>query len=108
MSIKAIQEITEAEALTQEKKSLAQAEAKRIVADAERAGKALLAQTRKEAEAENRDLLAKAEENAGVRAKQVAADTQLACQALCQDAGAKLDAAAELIVKRIVMSDGHS
>jgi V/A-type H+-transporting ATPase subunit G/H len=102
VSIEAIQQVTQAETSAQEKKLAAYAQAKQIIRDAERAGQLLLEQTRQKAEIETREAMAQAEKNAATRAEQVISDNAKACSLLCSAAEARLDAAATLIVKRIV------
>lgn len=102
MSIEAIQQVTQAEASAQEKKAAAYAQAKQMVKEAERAGQTLLEQTRQNAEKKNREAMAAAEQNAAVRAKKVLSDNAEVCKQLCSAAESRLDAAAALIVKRIV------
>lgn len=102
MSIEAIQQVTQAEASAQEKKAAAYAQAKQMIKEAERAGQTLLEQTRQNAEKKNREAMAAAEKNAAVRAKQVLSDNAGVCKQLCSAAESRLDAAAALIVKRIV------
>lgn len=102
MSIEAIQQVTQAEASAQEKKAAAYAQAKQMVKEAERAGQTLLEQTRQDAEKKNREAMTAAEQNAAVRAKKVLSDNAGVCKQLCSAAESRLDAAAALIVKRIV------
>ncbi len=102
MSIEAIQQVNQAEASAQEKKLAAYAQAKQIVKDAERTGQLLLEQARQEADAYTREAMAKAEQAAAVQAQQVLSDNAGACKQLCSAAESRLDAAAALIVKRIV------
>lgn len=102
MSIEAIQQVSQAEASAQEKKLAAYAQAKQLVKDAERAGQLLLEQARQNADALTREAMAQAEKAAAVQAKQVLSDNAGACKQLCSAAESRLDAAAALIVKRIV------
>jgi len=102
VSIEAIQQVNQAEASAQEKRSVARAQAKQLIREAERAGQLLLEQARQKAESESRAAMAQAEKNAAVRAKEVLSDNASACNQLCSAAEPRLDAAAALIVKRIV------
>ena len=77
MSLEAIEKVTQIEQQSQERKAAAEAEARRIVAEAEREGLALLQQTRAAAADKARKLLREA-------------------------AGKNLEAAAEYIVGRVV------
>lgn len=102
MSIEAIQQVTQAEASAREKTAAAYVQAKQIVKEAERAGQTLLEQTRLNADKKNREAMAAAEQNAAARAKQILSDNAGVCKQLCSAAESRLDAAAALIVKRIV------
>ena len=76
MPLEVIENITRVEADNRERKASAEAKAKQIVADAQREGLALLQQTRTSAAERSRELL--------------------------QQAETRLDAAADLIVGRVV------
>lgn len=102
MSIEAIQQVTQAEASVQEKKAAAYAQAKQILKEAERAGQTLLEQARQHAERKNREAMLAAEKSAAARAEQILSDNDGVCKQLCSAAESRLDAAAALIVKRIV------
>ena len=65
MSLEAIQTITGAEQAVREQKARAADEAKRIVAEAERAGRQLVADARAQAEETVKAMLAEAEARAG-------------------------------------------
>ena len=68
MSLEAIERVTQVEQNSQERKTAAEAEARQIVADAERQGLALLQQVRADATEDGRKLLRKAEERAAEKA----------------------------------------
>ena len=68
MSLEAIEKVTQLEQQSQERKAAAEAEARRIVAEAEREGLALLQQTRAAAADKARKLLREAEERAAEKA----------------------------------------
>ena len=101
MSFEAIQKVTEAEQTVQSQKSAAADEAKRIVAEAERAGRQLVADARAQAEAKVKDLLAQAETRAGQQAEKALAASAADCEAMKQAARAHLDRAADLIVGKV-------
>lgn len=101
MSLEAIQKVTEAEHAARERRAEAAEEAKRIVADAERAGRQLVQDQRSHAEQEARAMLADAEAQAEKRAEATLADNAAKCEALKQDARKRLDKAAGLIVGRV-------
>ena len=101
MSFEAIQKVTETEQANRVKKADAAAEAKRIVAEAERMGQQLVAQARAEADTQVKTMLAEAEARAAQRSQQILADNDAACAALKQDAQARLEQAADIIVERV-------
>ena len=101
MSLEAIQEVTQAEQAAREKKAQAADEAKRIVAEAERAGRQLVADARAQAEETVKTLLAEAEARAGERSAQTLAGNAAQCEALKKTARSRLDQAAGLIVGRV-------
>lgn len=101
MSFEAIQKVTAAEQAVQERKAAAADEAKRVVAEAERAGKQLVADARAQAEAKAKELLVQAEARAGETSKKTLAENAASCEALKQDAMSRLDRAADLIVGRV-------
>ena len=101
MSFEAIQKVTETEQATRAKKAEAAAEAKRIVGEAERNGRQLVAQARAKAEEQVKAMMAEAEARAVERSRQILADNDVACAALRQNAQARLDQAADLIVGRV-------
>ena len=71
MSLEAIKKVTQIEQQSQERKAATEAEARQIVADAEREGLALLQQTRAAAAENGRKLLRKAEEKAAEKAAEI-------------------------------------
>ena len=101
MSLEAIQKVTEAEQVARERRAEAAEEAKRIVADAERAGRQLVQDQRARAEEAAKAMLADAEVEAEKKAEQTLADNAAQCEALKQAARKRLDKAAGLIVGRV-------
>ena len=101
MSLEAIQAVTQAEQAAREQKAQAADEAKRIVAEAERAGRQLVADSRSQAEETVKTLLAEAEARAGERSAKALADNAAQCEALKNAARGRLDRAADLIVGRV-------
>ena len=101
MSLEAIQKVTQAEQAARDKKAQAADEAKRIVAEAERAGRQLVADARAQAEETVKALLAEAEARAGERSAKTLADNAAQCEALKKAARGRLDQAAGLIVGRV-------
>ena len=67
MSLEAIKKVTQSENLVQERKAAAEAEARQLVADAEREGVALLQSIRANAAESGRTMLKQAEEKAESR-----------------------------------------
>lgn len=102
MSLDAIAQVTAAEEATRAKLLEAQAEAKRIIADAERSGKKRIDEARSQAQAEVKTLLVGAEARAADHAKEVMAQAERDCDALRAAAQERLDKAADLITERVV------
>ena len=76
MSLEAIKQVTETEENIQTHKAAAEAEARQIVADAEKAGQALVKQMRSKAAEQGKELLRQAEERAAIRAKEIEAGAE--------------------------------
>ena len=102
MSLEAIEKVTQIEQQSQERKAAAEAEARQIVANAEREGLALLQQVRVDATKDGRKLLRKAEERAAEKADEIGRAAESESAALREEAGRKLEEAAEFIVGRVV------
>ena len=102
MSLEAIERVTQVEQNSQERKTAAEAEARQIVADAERQGLALLQQVRTDATEDGRKLLRKAEERAAEKAAEIGRAAESESAALREAAGRNLEEAAEFIVGRVV------
>jgi vacuolar-type H+-ATPase subunit H len=101
MSFEDIQKVTRTEQENRTKKAEAAAEAKRILAEAERAGAQLVERARAEADEKTRAMMAEAEKRAADRSRQILADNDAACEALKQAAKTRLEQAADLIVGRV-------
>ena len=101
MSFDAIQKVTETEQNSRSRKAEAAAEAKRIVAEADRMGRQLVVKCRTEAEERVKAMMAEAESRAAVRGGQIQADNGEACAALKERARPNLDRAADLIVEKV-------
>ena len=71
MSLEAIKSVTQSESLIQERKAAAEAEARQLVANAEREGLALLQKVRADAAENGRELLKRAEEKAAKQAAKI-------------------------------------
>lgn len=102
MSLEALQKVTAAEQAAQAKKAEAAVAAKKLVSDAQRAGEALLEQARQEAEEGNKALLRQAEQRAQREAQRLLEDAKAQAGAMSKTAEGRLDAAADLIVRRVV------
>lgn len=102
MSLEVIEKVTQVENETRERKAAAEAEAKKIVADAEREGLALLQQVRAKAADTGGAQLKQAEAKAAERSARIAADAEAEAAALRKEAGRHLEEAAEFIVGRVV------
>lgn len=108
MSLEAIQKVTASEQESQSRKADAVAAAKKLAADAQRAGESMLEAARREAEAENRALLLRTEERAAEHAARFRAEAEAEAEAMCKAAEDRLDAAADLIVRRVVNGSWQS
>ena len=102
MSLEAIEKVTEVELESKERRGAAEAEARQIIADAERTGLALLQKVRADAASEGKALLRKAEERAAERAAEISANASREADGLRQMADKHMEAAAEFIVGRVV------
>lgn len=102
MPSEAIRQITETEQFLQARKAAAEAEARRIVADAERAGQKLMAQAQADAAEQGRVMLRQAEERAVARAAEITEAAEAECLRQRRRAEARLEATAEWIAERVV------
>ena len=102
MSLEAIEKVAEVENRNRERRVAAEAEAKQIVADAERSGLALLKQVRADAAERRKALMRQAEEAAAARSAEIGRTAEAEGEALRQTAEKHLEEAAEFIVGRVV------
>ena len=102
MSLEAMEQVTKVEEALRQRKSEAAAQAKQLVAQAEREGKQALESIRAQVEAQAKEQMAQAEERANRRAVQLQEESQEACAALRAAARERLDQAARVIVRRVV------
>lgn len=102
MSLDAIKQVTETEQQTRERRTAALVQAKKTVADAERAGREHLEAARADAEAQVKGFMKAAEDKAAKHAQQVMEETQKSCRTLCQAAEGRMAEASALIVGRVV------
>lgn len=101
MSFEAIQQVTAAEQAVQQRRAEAAEEAKRLAAEAERAGRQSVIDARDRAEARAKELLSQAEARAGETSRRTLAENAAKCEALKQNAMSRLDQAADLIVGKV-------
>lgn len=104
MSLEAIKQVTQAEADARQRQADAAVQAKKLVADAERAGKEVLVKARAEGAAKAKELMLQAEQRSAERTAQAAAQAEEECRALRSAAQGRLEEAAALIVRRVVSS----
>lgn len=102
MFLDAIENVTEIEESCKAKKAAAEADARRLIQQAEQDGNALLQQVRADAELSGKNMLHQTRERALEKAETIRKDTDAAVAAMISEATAKLGQAAELIVERIV------
>jgi len=102
MSLEAIKNVTLVEEEIRARKVAVETEARRLIADAERNGLALLQQVRADAAENSRAMLKQAEENAAAQAEKIAEAAKADSLALQEQAEKRLHEAAEFIVGRVV------
>jgi len=102
MSLEAMEQVTKVEEALRQRKSEAAAQAKQLVAQAEREGKLALESIRSQMEAQAKEQMAQAEARANQRAAQLREESQQDCAALRAAAQERLDQAAGEIVRRVV------
>jgi V/A-type H+-transporting ATPase subunit G/H len=102
MSLEAVQMVTETEQRALQRKAEAVEAAKKLVSDAERAGKERVAAARADAEAQARQMMTRAEEAAAKHTETVMEETRRSCDDLRRAAEGKLEDAAALIIRRVV------
>ena len=102
MSLEAIQKVTEIEKRMQERKLIADTEARQMVAEAEKAGILHLQKVRDEAVEMGKVFLKEAENQAEAKAATIQDQVMRESEALRQTAETHLEEAAEFIVGRVV------
>lgn len=102
MSLEAIEKINQVEKENQERRAAADAQAKQLVADAQRDGQALIQKTRTDAAEKGKEMLRQAEARAQERSAQISAEASAQGDALRAEAAKHLEEAAEFIVGRVV------
>ena len=104
MSLEAITEVREVEERMERAKAEARAQAQRMIADAERDGKALLQQGRDAAGKAEAEALRKAEASAAQRREAILAEAAKDCRVLKDAALGRMDKATQAILERVVES----
>ena len=102
MSMEMIEKVTQAENEVRERRAAADAEAKQMIADAERGSLALLQQVRADAAEDGKAMLAKAEEAAAKQAEIILQKAGAESVALREKAEKHLEEAVALIVGWVV------
>lgn len=102
MSLEAVKQVAEAEQLSKERRAQAALDAKKLLADAEKAGQQAVADAKKQAEAQAKELVAKAEQDAAGDAARIKEQADADCAALRSKAEGRLEEAASLIVRKVV------
>ena len=98
----AIRKVMQAESDGREQRSAAEAQAKQLVADADRDGRALMERMRQLAAESGKELLERAEKNAAEKAAAIGRETEAAGEQLRRTAKGRMEDAAATIVARVV------
>ena len=104
MSLKAIREIQNVEETADQRRAEARAKAQRLIADAEREGRELLKRGREDSAKKTAEVMRASEERAEARRSEILSAAEKDCAALRSGAEAKLSAAVQMIVGRVVES----
>lgn len=102
MYLETIRQISQVEDATEKAKADAKTEAQKRIADAEKAGQALLVRAQQEADAENAVSLRRAEEQAALQRTRTLQSAQADCDALRQSAAVRMPDAVKEIVRKVV------
>lgn len=102
MALEAVKLVAQAEQQSKDRKAEAALEAKKRLADAEKAGMDALATTKKQADAKVKELLAQADKDAAEDATKIKQQADADCAALRTNAKKRLEEAASLIVRKVV------
>lgn len=102
MSLEAIQKVSEIEKQMMEKRSSAEAEARTIIAEAEKRGVAMLQDMRNQAAEEGKKLAMRAEDKAAERSVEIQRAAETESNTLREIANQHMDEAVEFIVGRVV------
>lgn len=102
MSLEAVKKVAQAEEDAKVRKAQSVADARKLVADAEKAGGQAVAAARAKAREENASLMEQAEKRAAAHLNEVIRKTEGTCDQLRAEAQGRLEKAASLIVRRVV------
>ena len=102
MSLEAIDMVMKAELDGMSRRTAAEQEARNLTLNAERVGQAMLSRLREEMETQRKELLQQAETRAAQQAEKIHAEAEQSARQLQTEAQARLAAAADEIVGRIV------
>lgn len=102
MSLEAIEKIRSAEDEADQARAQARVQAQKIRDDAERAGQALLEQSRRTAAEKTAEVMQAAEERGAARRGEILAAAEKECRALNRQADTHMALAVETIVERVV------
>ena len=102
--MEAIREIQSVEETMDAARAEARAKAQRVVAEAEREGRALLENGKTQAAAESARMMGEAEQQAEKRRQEILAAAGEDCRSLAAAADANMAKAVEMIVRRVVES----
>ncbi len=102
MSLEAVKKVTQAEQDAKARKAQSVVDARKLVADAEKAGAQFVAQAQAKARTESAGMMEQAEANAAAHLNKVIRETEGACDQLRAEAQKRLAKAASLIVRRVV------
>ena len=103
MALEAMEKILEIEEKSREEKRSAEADARRMIADAEQGGVSLIQQVRAQAAEAGKMLMQQAEAHAAEQATAIAQAAEAEGDALRQAAEMRLEEVAEFIIGRVVM-----
>ncbi len=104
MSLEAINKIRDVEGTMDQARAEAKAKAQKLIADAEREGRALLEQGRQDSAAKAAEVMKAAQAKAAQRRTAILEETEKECRTLTAGADANMAKAARMIVGRVVES----
>lgn len=102
MSLEAVKQVTQAEEQGRAQKAQATQDAKRLISEAEKAGRQAVLDAQTKAEAEIRRMIAEAEQSASGDTVQIRKASAADADKLRKQAEGRLEEAASLIVRKVV------